>query len=235
MINRFQNWFQSRKTSDLQISAQPCLQPVTTNEFNRSGAKFLLYSKGVIFNATKLIFIDHYENGWVDCRYIRLTHFTLDSIYQFENSSITLNYDHLLQSARKDNTLIDSLTYFRILSNRTDCDDPLNETKRVFNRIVRQYNTNRVKDLLLLLEYIIGHLWLFKIKYIPPSFQINEQSLSRSDQKLLHHINSLINVTSPIINDIIDSFRFNSNEQIVYYSNQTVLSLRQAVEELTLL
>lgn len=200
-----------------------CSQPLTTRELFKYYAKFYIYRKDDIIT---LNFIGRFKPGWGN--FFRgeppsfqnvhtIKHYKDRNAnlfeYKFEenpwpiNDGLFYSDSPIIKEIKKNSHLIiDSGTYFKVLSNRLDCVNghpmfALNETKRVFNLIIQQNNS------VIVFLYLIGHLWLFGIKYpLPQSFRLDPSQLDDFNEAI-----------SPMIANIIDSLRFDSIAQKVSY------------------
>lgn len=207
-----------------------CQQPITVNELKYSGSIFYLYqrSKGIFSNITELFFIKELdqEDNLVTESFKIVVHF--DKLEKRYFVNIKYNdqlYQHeflepILATKRNGGLcLIDSISYFRVLYERLDCinRDPLfarNETKRVFNSIIVQYNTNQISDLLLLYQYLIGHLWAFQQPYRFNDFVI---AVNDNNSEKIKYLKLFIHKISPIISDILDSFSLDPETKMVKF------------------
>ncbi len=211
-----------------------CSQPLTTSELLKYYANFYIYRANhddffSLFEKNKdwlnLVFIGTITPGWGNFgrrplfQHIRTVKYSNVDLLQYNYVQNPWPIDDpgktppfLKEIKNKSWILIDIVTYFKILSNRLDCVNghplfAIDKTKHMFNSIITSdYSDNRIVTFL----YLIGHLWLFKIKYNVPNIALNNPSK-------LQTVSDFIDTIGPIIAQLIDTFEFDSKSQTVTY------------------
>lgn len=145
----------------------------------------------------------------------RKSNMTVENLLLIKDDSVSID----------EKIYFDLVTVFKLLSLRLDCiehdsDFVRKETKRTFlNLVARLNNSNKTKDLLLLYQYLLGHIWLFKLNYLIPvnftrthtfTISTNNDDRPSPDQPIIIEIQSAIAKFIPCISQILDTLTINS-------------------------